>query len=567
MAPPSPLLVKIATEDWEFDEIHRLNHRTFAEEIPQHPAGSSRRLVDRFHDENTYVIGLAGTRLAGMLAIRDRRPFSLEQRLSHLDAYLPAGRSICELRLLAVDRRNRAGLLLPALLECAWRHIVRRGFDLAIISALTRQLRLYRHLGFEPFGPLVGHAPDVLFQPMMITLEQFAPRAPNLFRRSAFADAVAGNFLPGPVAIHEDVRRAFEHPPQSHRSAEFLAELAATKAALGELVGAARIEILLGSGTMANDAVAGQLALDGQPGLILSNGEFGERLVDHSRRAGLVFDVVGKPWGEALDLAEIEEHLARSPSCRWLWFVHSETSTGVLNDLDRLGDACRAARVKLCVDAISSIGTVPVRLADAYLASGVSGKGLGAYPGLSMVFYDHEVFPAPTRLPRLLDLGLYAREAGVPFTHSSNLVHALHAALRRGPWDARFRKLADTSAWLRTRLARLGFTLVGSTAEPSPGVVTIALPDSLSSLRVSAELERRGCFVGAHSRYLIDRNWIQICHMGEVSRDQLSAVSIALLELVGDQSRSGRSAAGDGVVAPVLASGARPDAMPDRVRR
>jgi hypothetical protein len=58
---------------------------------------------------------------------------------------------------------------------------LREGFDLALISGTTRQLKLYEHLGFVPFGPLVG-TPEALFQPMMLTLERFAPRAPQLFR-------------------------------------------------------------------------------------------------------------------------------------------------------------------------------------------------------------------------------------------------------------------------------------------------------------------------------------------------------------------------------------------------
>ena len=74
---------KIATEDWEFEQIHRLNYETFVEEIPEHVASASRRLVDRFHDENTYAIGLDNRRLVGMLAIRGRRPFSLDLKLLH----------------------------------------------------------------------------------------------------------------------------------------------------------------------------------------------------------------------------------------------------------------------------------------------------------------------------------------------------------------------------------------------------------------------------------------------------------------------------------------------------
>ena len=175
------LTVKIASEPWEFEQIHSLNHRTFAEEIPRYEANAGRRLVDRFHEENTYVIAVHEGQVAGMIAIRDRRPFSLDDRLPNLDAYLPAGRSVCELRLLAVERTHRRQRVLPVMLEYVWRHCRQRGFTLAVISGTTRQLKLYAHLGFVPFGPLVG-SPDALFQPMMLTIERFAPRAPRLFR-------------------------------------------------------------------------------------------------------------------------------------------------------------------------------------------------------------------------------------------------------------------------------------------------------------------------------------------------------------------------------------------------
>ena len=132
--------------------------------------------------------------------------------------------------------------------------------------------------------------------------------------------------------------------------------------------------------------------------------------------------------GRAFDRVEIERRLAASPAPRWLWFVHCETSTGVLNDLDGLRGLCAASRIGLCVDAISSIGTVPVSLEGIQFASGVSGKGLGAFPGLAMVFYRDDLRPAPSRLPRYLDLGLYASSHDVPFTHSSNLLRALHTA-------------------------------------------------------------------------------------------------------------------------------------------
>src|SRR5207249_7516873 len=122
MSSRAPLVFKFATEDWEFEQIHRLNHKTFAEEIPQHQPAATQRLVDKFHAENTYLICLCGRKLAGMLAVRGARPFSLDQKLEKLDTYLPAGRRICEIRLLAVERKFRGAQVLQGILALLWPH-------------------------------------------------------------------------------------------------------------------------------------------------------------------------------------------------------------------------------------------------------------------------------------------------------------------------------------------------------------------------------------------------------------------------------------------------------------
>ena len=80
------------------------------------------------------------------------------------------------------------------------------------------------------------------------------------------------------------------------------------------MVRACNVQILLGSGTLANDAVAAQLTLEKKPGLILSNGEFGERLADHAKRFGLTFDTLKFPWGQAFDLDVVQQFLSRSPA-------------------------------------------------------------------------------------------------------------------------------------------------------------------------------------------------------------------------------------------------------------
>jgi aspartate aminotransferase-like enzyme len=523
---------KFATEDWEFEQIHRLNYRTFVEEIPQHQASPTHRLVDKFHAENTYLICLSDQKLVGMLAARGNRPFSLDQKVPDLDAHLPPGRTVCEIRLLAIEKKfrgARGGQVLSGILALLWQLGVERGYDLAIISGTLRQAKLYQHLGFVPFGPLVG-AGDAQFQPMYVTLETFEVTAREFLRSSparSFQPS-AVNFLPGPVTVRREVRRAFEQAPESHRADGFKADFAATRKLLCDLTQAGNVELVLGSGTLANDIVGAQLSLLPGRGLVLSNGEFGHRLIDHARRFNLAFDAVEFPWGEPLDLGRVHECLAHEPPPAWLWCVHCETSTGVLNDLAALKTFCAERGVKLCLDGISSLGTMPVDLTGVYLASGASGKGLRAYPGVSMVFHNHTAPAASDRLPRYLDLGNYAQGDGIPFTFSSNLLHALHAAVKRVDWEKRHAELTATSSWLRTELLDMGFELVGHATRTSPAVITLALPSEMNSVILGRRMQEAGFLLSCHSEYLRRQNWIQICLLGEIPREKVTALANAL---------------------------------------
>jgi len=532
------LKFKIAEHDWEFEAIHRLNYKTFVEEIPQHARNADERLIDKFHAENTYAIALEGERLVGMVAGRVKRPFSLDHKVAELDKYLPAGRRVLEVRLLSVEKEFRNGFVFSRLVGLLAHHFREHGYDLAIISGTLRQARLYKHLGFIPFGPVVGSG-DAQFQPMYLTLETFLQMSKVLSPPSPAVEKILASYLPGPVDVHEEVRKAFEKGPVSHRSDMFMADFQMTRRLLCELTKAARVEILLGSGSLANDAICAQLALLNEPGLILSNGEFGDRLIDHAKRQGLSYDIYQMGWGEPLDYAEIRRRLETKRSLRWMWAVHCETSTGILNDLPELQRAADDYGLKLCLDGISSVGTVPTDLHGVFLASCVSGKALASFPGLSMVFYNHPIATAPS-LARYLDLGYYAAQSGIPFTHSSNLVYALQTALRRTCWTEKFQQLADVAGWLRARLRALGFQIVAPDAHASPAVVTIALPRDFNSESVGWELHQQGYLLSYKSEYLLKRNWIQICLMGEWSRDNLEPLPEILAGLCSARRKSAR---------------------------
>jgi len=524
------LKFRIATEDWEFEAIHRLNYKTFVEEIPQHQQSGEKRLIDKFHRENTYVICLDNDLLVGMLAMRSNRPFSLDQKLPNLDSYLPVGRSIVEIRLLSVEKEYRNGYVFRGLLGLVLEFGKAKGYNFAIISGTTRQERLYRHLGFIPFGPLLGSG-DARFQPMYLTLETIEEKATAIFSppKPGDQETLPISFLPGPVDIATEVREAFDAKPVSHRARSFMSEFKATRQLLCKLVNAQSVEILLGSGSLANDVIAGQISLLKEPGLILTNGEFGDRLVDHARRFGLKFDEFRLDWGAVFDPRQIRNRVSAGRP-RWIWAVHCETSTGVLNDLTALKQLADEFKLKLCMDCISSVGTVPVDLQGVHLASCVSGKGLGAFPGLSMVFYNHALAPAPDQLPRYLDLGFYAAQEGIPFTHSSNLLFALQTAVRRIKIEERFPNIVELSVQLRARLIELGYSIVASHEHSSPAVLTLALPAEMSSKTVGWQLQKAGYLLSYRSEYLLKRNWIQICLMGEFSRQHLSSL-LSILEM------------------------------------
>ncbi|HEV8326352.1 MAG TPA: GNAT family N-acetyltransferase [Nitrospiraceae bacterium] len=161
---------KMATEPSEFEQIYRLGYDTFVQEIPYYRTGIAGRFVDRFDHENRYAICLYEERLLGMVAVRSTRPFSLDEKLPKLDKWLPQGHNVCEIRLLAVAKSHRSGPVAQGLFRHLFQYCLTQRYTLAAISGILKQQKLYRHLGFVPFGPLVGTA-DAQFQPMYITLK------------------------------------------------------------------------------------------------------------------------------------------------------------------------------------------------------------------------------------------------------------------------------------------------------------------------------------------------------------------------------------------------------------
>ncbi len=509
-------------------QIRRLNYATFVEEIPQHPPNVERLLIDKWESENRYVVGRDGDRIVAMIAMRLTRPFSLDGKLPDLDRYLPPGRRPMELRLLAVERPYRGTATLSRLLRTAFGMALADGYDMAVISGTTRQIRLYEHMGFVPFGPLVG-TPDALYQPMYAKTEVMEAQAGHLLAPGHRDEPAA--FQPGPVGLLPSVRERVATPPSSHRAAPFARDLGVIRETLHRMTNARHVAVASGSGTLANDMIAGQIAVSGAPALVIADGEFGWRLVDHARRHRIPHTVLERPWGETPTAEAIDAAMASS-GAGWLWAVHCETSTGVLHDLTLLKSIARRHGARLALDAVSSIGTVPIDLDGVAFASASSAKGLGAVAGLAIVLSHEAPPPAPTQLPRYLDLGLYLHGDGVPFTGSSPLVGALAAALADTDWSARYRAIAESAAQLRARLALAGVHPVACDGCASPAVTTLAVPADRDLGAVGERLESEGFLLGWRSEYMRQHRWIQAAMMGAFPRERVGELGDALVRLL-----------------------------------
>jgi len=546
-------IFKRAETEPEFEAIHRLNYQTFVTEVPQHPDPGTGRLVDKFHDKNVYFIALRDGRLVGMVSAHGRPPFSIAPRLSDPSILDRPGSRPLEVRLLAVEPAERNGLVLCGLLWSFYEYARDNGYTDLYISGVTNRQELYERLGFQPLGPAVRSG-AAAFIPMSVTFARLQARLQKLIplwkrhvQRVASAESNAAAsaagpaehelvcLLPGPVTMAPEVRAAFHQPPVYHRGETFIADFEEVRRQLAAMTNSRDVAFLNGSGTLANECVAAQLAaevpLPGETrprGVVLVNGEFGQRLARQAARFGLGPRVLTWPWGRAWNLDEVDAALAAEPAGSWVWGVHLESSTGVLNDLAGLVQRARPRGIRVCVDCVSSLGAVPLDLRDVYLASGASGKSLGAYAGLAVVFADADrlVPTDPGRLPSYLDVAAALATRGPRFTFPSPTLYAARAALTAYAtpelaWD-RYERYAAQGMYVRRQLRELGLPPLAEDAWAAPVVTTFAPPGNESAAAFVARCRDWGFAIGGQSAYLAERRLVQIATMGALRREALT---------------------------------------------
>jgi len=536
------VLFKSAETEAEFQQIHALNHRIFAEEIAQHPTDPSRLLVDRLDSQNHYFIAVHQDKVIGMVSAHSGPAFSVSRRLPAPQTLSDFPRPF-EVRLLAIHPAQRNRTVLSGLLWQVYDFALSNRGSHLLISAITEREPMYRKLGFEPLGPAVPEG-AASFIPMVADLANPTPgvtQRASLHQRHWQRGALNRSpisLMPGPVCIHPEVARAFASPPISHRSPDFIRRYERTRNLLRGLLPNMDVAIFPGAGTLANDIVAANLkaVFAATQGIILSNGEFGERIANQARRAGLNFTEIRSDWGQPWDFPTLQSALDREPA--WVWAVHLETSTGVLNDAGTLLSQAQRAGCAVALDCVSSLGASTIPTSDALLfASGVSGKSIGSYAGIGFVYVNRSATHLLVDRPLCpsFDLLHMLETCGPVSTISSPALLALCTALEQNYSDAesmaaRFAHYASLGICVRQQMMRTSLTPLAPCEIAAPNITTFRLP-SHAFPKVCLDA---GFHIAFESPYLEHRGWGQIATMGDVSVDTLVPLFRALTNPAGE---------------------------------
>lgn len=345
--------------------------------------------------------------------------------------------------------------------------------------------------------------------------------------------------IPGPTPVPEQVLLALAKHPIGHRTSEFSEIMGEVTQNLKWLHQTENdVLTLTVSGTGAMEAGIVNFLSPGDRVLVGCNGKFGDRWADLCTAFGLQVEKITAEWGQPLDTEQFREKLEADTEkqIKAVIITHSETSTGVLNDLETVNRHVKAhGEALIIVDAVTSLGAVNLPM-DAWgidvIASG-SQKGYMLPPGLGFVAVSPKAWEAykAAKLPRFyLDLGLY-HKAGAknsnPFTPPVNLVIALQAALRMMKAEglesifARHQRLMQAT---RAAVNALSLPLFAPDEAASPAITAVA-PTSVESEQIRAVMKKHFDIALAGGQDHLKGKIFRIGHLGFVSdRDILAAI-------------------------------------------
>jgi serine---pyruvate transaminase len=349
---------------------------------------------------------------------------------------------------------------------------------------------------------------------------------------------------PGPTAVPPEVLAALGEPVLHHRGPDFKTVFARVRGRLRDVFRTENeVLILTASGTGAFESAVTNLLSSGERVLAVSWGNFGERWAKMAAAYGCEVETLAYAWGETPQPAELERRLGET-GAETVFLVHSETSTGVVADLEPLVGICREAGALAVVDAISSLGAVPLET-DAWDVDVVvtgSQKALMTPPGLAFVSVSERARRKAERatLPRFYwdwrRMIAEQEKDTTAFTPAVSTVVALDVALGRlldEGLESAFARHTALGRACRAGVKGMGLELYSPDDDRSAVLTAVLTPEGIDAVALRLALrDRHGITIAGGHGDIADRLF-RIGHIGYVDVYDIAAVLAAVeLELV-----------------------------------
>ena len=245
---------------------------------------------------------------------------------------------------------------------------------------------------------------------------------------------------PGPSNAHPEVLNALSLNPIGHLDEAYISLMSDVQQLLRYIWQCNNLVTLpmSGTGSAAMEASIANFIEEGEKILIAKKGYFGDRLVDMATRYKAEVSVMEKQWGEAFSYEEIKYEIETNKPVIFA-IVHAETSSGVLQPLDGIGDICRKNNCLFLVDTVTSLGAIELLIDDwkIDLAYSCSQKGLSCPPGLSPFTMnkraEEKLSSRKTKVPNwYLDLSLLNKYWGSDRVYHHTAPVNMNFAIRDG---------------------------------------------------------------------------------------------------------------------------------------
>jgi alanine-glyoxylate transaminase / serine-glyoxylate transaminase / serine-pyruvate transaminase len=297
---------------------------------------------------------------------------------------------------------------------------------------------------------------------------------------------------PGPSPVADRVLAAMSRPTVGHLDPQFLSLMDSVGEKLRYVFGTANQMTfpVSGTGSAGMEAALANVVGPGDTVVVGVNGVFGTRIAEMSRRMGATVVTVEAPWGEIIPPERIMEALEANPGARLAALVQAETSTGVHQPLDEVGAFLRERETLFLVDAVTSLGGVPVDVDRRGIDVCYSGsqKCLGVPPGLAPITFSKAALERIEKRESpcqswYLDVGLIAGYLGSErrYHHTApiNMMYALHEGLtilEEEGLEARFARHREVGERLQSEFLARGFRLFAQEGFRLPQLTSAELP-------------------------------------------------------------------------------------------